>query len=279
MSAVAPEIPKRIPVNGHPIRLRFLQMILWGGIIGTVGTWVIAALYYLVLEANWGAFWLKQGWDNLFPYTWWDPVRHDVRDVMEGVLATVIVKSLMANWHKKGHARPEVSGLRVAMAPLLLFIVGLPLAFGGGLLLNAVHIPAIPGAATLAAHEPQWLATFLGQYNWQPLLLGLIIGRVIHPLFAPAGATVQDFLADLGIVRWNRTGRIPLWVRHDVAPPPLRERAAWMKETGDTGVAYGRAVKAFLTAGVAVMGLLGLYGGFIKLWLAKHGQDNGGFFS
>ena len=274
--------PKRIPWDGVPggrkIRLRAIQQIIWQAITGTLGTWVIAALYYLILQAQYGTFWLKPGWDGLINTGWWTPVRHDIRDVMEGVLATFFAKSLNANWHKHGVARKEVSGWRVATAPLLLLAIGLPLSFGLAWLLN------VGGPAAwhhLLGHQvlhspvhmtswPAWLATFVGQYNWQPLVIGIALGFVIHPLFAPVGATIQDFLADLATSRAQRRHAMPAWTRWPVVPA-LRERVSWNVIVNDQPPERGAGVRAALYGTVGILTVLMAYGGYIKLWFAKHG--------
>jgi hypothetical protein len=39
--------PKRIPVNGRPIRLRWLQQVIWSFLAANIGVLIISALYYL----------------------------------------------------------------------------------------------------------------------------------------------------------------------------------------------------------------------------------------
>jgi hypothetical protein len=266
--AVAVPLPKRIPVDGRPIKARLVQTLVWGVAVGTASTWVIAAIYYLTVELRYGPFWLKPGWDGLFSQTWWDPVRHDIRDVYEGVLATIGVKSVMANWHKKQYR--EVGWLRVATSPLLIFVAAAPFVIGGAWLLNAVNYSTgIPASAT--SWEPQWLATFLSQYNWQPLLLGLIAGRIVHPLFAPVGNTIQLFFVERAVAQSRRTGRVQLWARLPLAPPVVRERYAWLMDRHIKVGTYGRASAVAINVLAVVTGLLSAYGGYIKLWFAKHG--------
>jgi hypothetical protein len=46
MAAATEELvpPKRIPVNGRPIRLRWLQQIIWSFLAANVGALIISAL-------------------------------------------------------------------------------------------------------------------------------------------------------------------------------------------------------------------------------------------
>src|SRR5215469_4125481 len=45
--------PKRIEVNGRPIRLRWLQQIIWSFLAANVGALIIVALYYLFIQLRW----------------------------------------------------------------------------------------------------------------------------------------------------------------------------------------------------------------------------------
>src|SRR5208282_2622663 len=108
MAAATEELvpPKRIPVNGRPIRLRWLQQIIWSFLAANVGALIISALYYLFVQLRWHVgghtlLYLKPDWDHLFGFGGWTEDRHDVRNVYEALLATLFVKSLLANWRKK----------------------------------------------------------------------------------------------------------------------------------------------------------------------------------
>jgi hypothetical protein len=105
MPAVARELlpPKRIAVNGRPIRLRWLQQIIWSFLAANIGALIMVALYYLFVQLRWHVgghtfLYLKPDWDNLFSFRGWAADRHDFRDVYEAILATLFVKSLLANW-------------------------------------------------------------------------------------------------------------------------------------------------------------------------------------
>ena len=75
--------PKRIPVNGRPIRLRWLQQIIWSFLAANVGALIISALYYLIVQLRWHVgghtfLYLKPDWDGLFNFRGWaaGPARH-----------------------------------------------------------------------------------------------------------------------------------------------------------------------------------------------------------
>ena len=55
MTAATGELvpPKLIFVNGRPIRLRWLQQIIWSFLAANVGALIISALYYLFVQLRW----------------------------------------------------------------------------------------------------------------------------------------------------------------------------------------------------------------------------------
>ena len=112
VTAALPAIPRHIKVNGHRIHLRLVQQLIWSVAAATAGAYIISALYYLILEVKYGSFWLKPGWDNLINTSWWTVARHDIRDVYEGALATLFVKSLMRTGRRRMASASERSGSR-----------------------------------------------------------------------------------------------------------------------------------------------------------------------
>ena len=49
MTAVTGQLvpPKRVAVNGRPVRFRWLQQIIWSFLAANVGALIVSALYYL----------------------------------------------------------------------------------------------------------------------------------------------------------------------------------------------------------------------------------------
>ena len=200
-SELAP--PKRIPVNGKPIRLRWVQQIIWSALAANVGALIIAALYYLFVQLRWHIggntiLYLKPDWDNLFSFRGWTADRHDIRDVYEAVLATLFVKSLLANWRKHDHRAPAWF---VLASPILIVLVAFPIVAAGIWLINYAlpylwHALFSHHILTNPVHMPHrlaWLGTYLSGYPWQPALIGILAGLVVHRVYAPAGNTVQMY--------------------------------------------------------------------------------------
>jgi hypothetical protein len=279
LAPALPAIPRHIKVNGHRIHLRLVQQLIWWFVAANAGAYIISAIYYLVTQVHWQSgghtvLYLRPAWNGLFKTSWWRVARHDIRDVYEGALATLFVRSLLANWKKKYTER--VGAFRLITAPLLIVVATLPLVIAGIWVVNFAgpwiwHHTLHHRVLHLSMHLPQWLATFLSTWNWQPLIIGIIAGLVVHRLYRPIGNTVQLFFIERAVARARATGRIPLWVRRPIAPPVVRERFAWMMENDVPVEKHGVWITIITPLMTLIFFLLALYGGFIRLWLAKHG--------
>jgi hypothetical protein len=286
MAAATSELvpPKRIPVKGRPIRLRWLQQIIWLFLAANIGAWIISALYYLFVELNWHVgghtiLNLKPDWDNLFTFRGWVADRHDIRNVYEALLATLFVRSLLANWRKHDHRAPA---WYVLISPLLIVVVAFPLVAAGIYLINYAlpdlwHALFTHHVLNNPVHMPQrlaWLGTYMSGYPWQPVVIGILAGLVVHRVYAPAGNTVQLYFVGRSVDRTrdamaagepNPDRHLPRWP----LPPVIRERAAWIMQTeqpvpnrtGDIRVAV-RIVTVVLTA-------LAIYGAYVRFVIAK----------
>lgn len=274
-----PAIPRHINVNGHRIHLRLVQQLLWSVAAATAGAYIISALYYLITQVHWSAgghtiLFLRLQWNGLLHTSWWPDARHDIRDVYEGVLATLLVKSLMANW-KKAHGE-RVGAFRLATAPLLIIIAALPIVVAGIWLIDIAgpwlwHHTLGHHVVHLSIAMPSWLSTYLSAWNWRPLLIGIVAGQVVHRLYRPVGNTVQLFFIELGVTKARTTGRIPGWVRYPLTPPVIRERFTWMLENDVPVQKHGAWIKVVAPVMTGLFVILALYGGYIRLWFVKHG--------
>jgi hypothetical protein len=279
ITAALPAIPRHIKVNGHRIHLRFVQQLIWSFAAATAGAYVISAVYYLVTQVDWSSgghtiLYLKPQWDHLLNTAWWTVARHDIRDVYEGALATLFVKSLMANW-KKAHGE-RVGAFRLLTAPLLIILVTLPIVVAGVWVINFAgpwlwHHTLGHRVVHLSVTLPAWLDTYLSTWSWQPLVIGIIAGLVVHRLYRPIGNTIQLFFIEVGVNRARATGKTPVWVRHAITPPVFRERFAWMMENDVPTERHGPWISVVAPVMTLILVVLALYGGFIRLWFAKHG--------
>lgn len=276
--------PKRIPVNGRPIRLRWLQQLIWLFVAANFGAFVISALYYLFIELRWHVgghtfLNLKPDWDNLFSFHGWVADRHDIRDVYEAVLATLFVKSLLANWRKHDRRAPA---WYVLASPIVIVVTAFPIVVAGIWLINyglpdvwhalfAHHLVHNP------VHLPQsvaWLGTYLAGYPWQPAVIGILAGLVVHRVYAPAGNTVQLYFVGRSVDRTrdaiaageqNPERHLPRWP----LPPVIRERAAWIMQSDQP--VPDRTVDITLAVRIVtvVLTALAIYGAYVRYVVAK----------
>lgn len=276
-------------LTGGRVRLRFAQSALWSAVAGFLGASFIAGLYFGLFQVNWYVhlggvrfelFYLKHGWDNLFPYDWWALYRHAAfRDIPEPAFAAMAVKTLLASrrwWSVR------VSNLRVVTSPFV--VIGLTLALGVlGVWLIDFALPAAWAGVASAVGHPGFKvsARFLGTLSVPQLALGFIIGQVVHRYWAPVGATLQGASLDRVVDRrqaiaaradvtperaveidnagWHIT---PAWVRLPLSPPVIRERFAEMwRGNASVEVRQGHGkVIALATALAVLVTLLGLAG-------------------
>src|SRR5216684_4171149 len=208
MTAAAP--PRHVTVNGKAVEYRGVQMTAWSLAAGFAGACFVAGLYFLLLQVNWHVnidgvkfqiFNLKPWWDGLFSAKSWPLYRHGLRDLGEPAAAVMGVMTLLARPKWWG---TRLRGWQLALSPLVLAVVATGLILGGIWLLdfglpNLWHV--LFGAYRVTA--PAWIA----HSSWQTLLLGFLIGRVLHPLWAPAGATLQGYRIDASVNRALVTGR------------------------------------------------------------------------
>jgi len=276
--------PRHILVNGKRIRLRWLQQVIWLFLAANIGAWVISALYYLFVELRWHAgghtfLYLKPDWDHLFSFRGWAADRHDVRDVYEALLATLFVRSLLANWRKHNRQAPA---WYVALSPILIVVVAFPIVAAGIWLINYA-LPYLWHAllAHRALHNPvhlpgrlDWLGTYLSGYPWQPVLIGILAGLVVHRVYAPAGNTVQLYFIGRSVDRTRDAlavgepdphRHLPHWPW----PPVIRERAAWIMDNQLPVPDRTRDIRWAVRFFVVVLTALAIYGAYVRYVVAK----------
>jgi hypothetical protein len=286
MTAATEELvpPKRILVHGKPIRLRWLQQIIWSFVAANIGALIISALYYLFVQLRWHVgghtiLYLKPSWDNLFTFRGWKADRHDVRNVYEALLATLFVKSLLANWRKNDRRAPA---WYVVISPLLIVVVAIPIVAAGIWLIN-YGLPDVWHAwlAHHTLHNPvhlphrwAWLGTYLSGFPWQPLVIGVLAGLVVHRVYAPAGNTVQLYFIGRSVDRTrdaitagekNPYRHLPRWPW----PPVIRERAAWIMDSHLPVPDRTRNIRSAVQVVTVVLLGLAVYGGYVRYVVAK----------
>ena len=276
--------PKRILVKGRPIRLRWLQQIIWSFLAANIGALIISALYYLFVQLRWHVgghtiLYLKPDWDNLFSFRGWAADRHDIRNVYEALLATLFVKSLLANWRKNDRRAPA---WYVLLSPILIVVVAFPIVAVGIWLINyalpylwhALFVHHVLRNPVHMPHQIAWLGTYLSGYPWQPVLIGILAGLVVHRVYAPAGNTVQLYFVGRSVDRTRdaiaagepNPGRyLPRWPW----PPVIRERAAWIMQSDQPVPDRTRDISWAVRIVTVVLAVLAVYGGYVRYVVAK----------
>lgn len=244
--------PKHMLVNGEKIKWKLPQNIAWGAVAALVGGFIISALYYLITQVKYHVvidhttlinFYLKPHWDHALSQSWWPFARHDLRDVYEGVLATLLAKSLITKkkyWNKK-----PVGWFRIITAPFLVALAAAPVV-ALGIWIVDVHNFSVPGALV----------------TWQAYAIGIVAAQFAHRAWAPIGNTVQLFFVHQALAGGHR----PKWP----LPPIVRERYQYELDKGVKPTDYGRWFTVSVATMSTVFFALAVYGGYIRLWVAHH---------
>ena len=181
--------PPLVRFYRHPIRWVENKAILLVDaiVLAHIGVLVVAALYYLITQTNHG---VKHWWDTTVTPA---SLRHDIRDVGEGVLASCFAQAIVWNpftrshlragqtlkeWSKKYHVPVVILSLATAA-----LIGAIAFAIGEGI----IHL------ASVKAHQHRvtgsiWNRTAtIWNSNWDKKALGfaaaLVARRPLHILF------------------------------------------------------------------------------------------------
>jgi len=97
----------------------------------------------------------------------------------------------------------------VVISPVLIVVVAFPVVAAGIWLINYA-LPylwhAVLAHHTLhnpvhMPHRVAWLGTYLAGFPWQPAVIGILAGLVVHRVYAPAGNTVQLYFIGRSVDR------------------------------------------------------------------------------
>lgn len=237
-----------------PIKFALPQTVVWSAIAAVLGSGFIAGLYFGVFEVNWHIgnqqlFNLKPWWDGLFHSSSWGLYRHGLRDLLEPAFATMGVKTVMA---KRKYWSKHCPTWRLALTPPLILALGIGLAAGGVWLLDFGLPNAWHGAQLGTVTAPPWIS----HSSWQVIVLGIVIGLVLHPLWGPVGASLQGRMVKRSVE--HKAPTEPLWVKLPLAPPTMRERWVVIASTFTPGSAALRTSRAdrWVVSSMLVVGIL-----------------------
>jgi hypothetical protein len=216
-------------ISGKPVKFRIAQKLLWIALAIALGTGIIAGFYWYILQQDYHNILpflpeptsLKAWWDNGMGFihsgNWTNGIwRHGIRDKGEPETWALIGGVLLG-------ASASVRIIRTRW-----------LILGGIVLLAAI----IAGALAIT-----WFTNFGpgkawgNPFHWQDLVLGFLVGKLLHILWMPMANGVRyQLLSNAG-----RSGNTPLWVSLPLAPPTLRETWSEMKRDGRLKAAQVKA--------------------------------------
>jgi len=119
-----------------------------------------------------------------------------------------------------------------------------------------------------------WLGTYLASYPWQPVVIGILAGLVVHRVYAPAGNTVQMYFVGRSVDKTrdaiaageeNPRRHLPRWPW----PPVIRERATWIMDTDQPVPDRRRDITWAVRIVLAVLTCLAIYGAYVRYVVAK----------
>src|SRR5579871_3145647 len=185
-------------------------MLIWTGLSVLLGSGFIAGLYWIFLQQRYpflpGSGSLKLWWDNgmgIIHSGNWDKYRHGIRDGGEPAAWTMIGATILGKVKMDGRLLPLKSLL---IAPVILLAL---------IILGTLAITWVTSFGPLS-HVPD-------TGSWQQLVLGVVLGRMLHLLWAPIGNTVRYHIIARAVTS------TPLWARFPLLPPPWREAWAQLK--------------------------------------------------
>lgn len=207
--ATTPPAPPTLPpplVEFSHDPLRWIQnkvmLTIDAVVLAHVGVFIVAAVYYLVTQTNPS---VKHWWDTTVTPA---PLRHDIRDVGEGVLASCLAQAIVWNPFKRGHKKTgqvfralhDRFRVPVGLAAVVsAFLIGSVAFVVGEWILHLLSVHTISHRVTGSL----WNRTStLWKSNWDKKALGFIAAlaarRPLHILFDDAQAYFAGRRASAG---------------------------------------------------------------------------------
>jgi hypothetical protein len=196
--------PPLVKFSRHPVRWIQNKVVLTvdAVVLAHVGVFIVAALYYLITQTNPT---VKHWWDTTVTPA---SLRHDIRDVGEGVLASCLAQAIVWNPFKRSHQktgrvfREMHERFRVpvglaAVVPAAVIGAG-AFTVGEGIL----HLLSVHSTSHTVAGSLWHRTTTLWNSNWDKKALGFVAAlaarRPLHILFDEAQAYFAGRRASAG---------------------------------------------------------------------------------
>lgn len=259
-----------------------IPMILWTVFCVFAATCIGSAIYFLVTQVSWQTkygdkttvimYW-KDAWDRLpvhvdnllgvtwFGHTqttpeWWYTARHDVRHVMIGFIAALLVGAITIPIKN----RKRVSPLRMAISVPIAFFVAMIVAAGMIVVMN--YITPFMAHIGTTTNNPL-VSNYIGKGTLQLTLIGVVAGISAKTILKPTFYTLQLMSLEGKLVQ----GDVEQWWWKFVYPPNYRNRYRYLQETGHTVERHNPVLGFVLTFGAPLaLFLLG-----VGVWLLYFG--------
>jgi hypothetical protein len=282
----------------------FAETVAWILIAGHVIHWAVDALYYIFTQVTYlteakhgqptaifGSIPPGDWWDRLTVHIanilglhnsilnnngaasplWWITWRHDIRYVVIGVLAGVVITMLVSGPRAE---RRSYAWYRLAATPVLALAWALPGVLAGGLLIWRVAFLRT-GGLTLS---PSWgiLGHEIGQWSSAGKIALVIIGLLGSQLFAkyaskgPADEAQWLYAGrKANKILHERTGRLAAVGNFTdavvIGPPGYRSRVHYLVDNGIVSEASSEGVVVVLWLGAVLLLILAGYGAWLTL--------------
>lgn len=235
-------------------------MAFFAGLIIMTGYFLITQVrYHIMIGGHEYVYWLKPSWDRLLDRLVgagkWSLSRHLGRNLLDPILATLFVKSLLANW--KVHPDGRAPMWYVVLSPLIVLAAALALIIPFCWVVFWV-IPVI------GYHVPITIVQIAG---------GILIGQIIHRIYAPAGRTIQGYFIDRQEFKYMADGDARKHAPAGWLPAMIQER--YWHDLGDDNYPSepGNWVKFIVPVFAALCIAAIVFGGIVKFGVAPGHLD------
>lgn len=244
-----------------------LDLILRKVALAFVATCIGSAIYFLITQTHYQVgypkgnstfvnVYLGHGWDNLIHKSWWTTARHDIRKVLIGFIATLLVGAYAV----KFKVRERASSMRMFLSVPMAFLAAIATATGLILFFNWA-VPSMQnwGVATNEASVSQWI----GSGTLQLTVIGIVAGLVARLFLNRTFDTLQL----MSIERKINNGIEKKWWWNIVYAPNYIRRHDYLVASGHECKQHGAAQRIILAGAAPVLTLLVAFG----IWLNYFG--------
>lgn len=233
--------PDKLLLKQYSMRKRDrIGLIARGTLLGLLATPIGSAIYFLITQTDYHVGYPKKGqtfanvylahtWDHLINAPWWDTARHDVRKVLIGFLAMLLIGAVTIGFKQRKRASPTHMVLSVPFA----FVAAIATA-GALILFFNWAVPSMQnwGLGTNEATISQWIGSGTLQLTAIGLAAGFVAKRIMHRTF--------DTVQLMSLENKIKAGKTEQWWWKIVYPPNYRRRFQYLVAANHQGPEHKR---------------------------------------